>query len=284
MNKPTKAEKKAGMIRKEIAIDNGSMICTIDLTKTEIDEYQRNLVNSHLNIILKDYDDKARKLPTLSFRDGKLWRVDGNHTINARLKKGENITHCEVFFDLDIMAEADLFYLRNTGTRRMTPWVAWKSALIAGRIEQTNIQKVIDRLKMTTPLSNSKDADLKSCSILTDVYSKKHGSEKALVKFLTILKGTYRISPRNQRLQHEAKNVQFLRGLASFLIEHPEITAKDYIEAMANFTAGEIQSQALQIGLETETSRADKLQNKKAIEFMYFVSGKRVLSAKKKKA
>ena len=48
-----------------------------------------------------DYADNARRMPTISLRNGIMYRVDGNHTINVLLERGENITHCEVFFGMN---------------------------------------------------------------------------------------------------------------------------------------------------------------------------------------
>lgn len=77
--------------------------------------YQRNLDEKRVARMVKDYNPNLVNPPKVSFRNGKYWVFDGQHTI-AMLRKvrGENkAIECRVFHGMTWMDELELFIAQN---------------------------------------------------------------------------------------------------------------------------------------------------------------------------
>lgn len=89
------------------------MINTKDLC---IDTYQRELEDPRVKKILKNFNPYLPNIIKVSFRDGKYWVFDGQHTV-AALKAhngGKDLmAECKVFFGLTYNDESELFCLQN---------------------------------------------------------------------------------------------------------------------------------------------------------------------------
>lgn len=86
----------------------------IDSSKitTPVSLYQRTTNNKRVNEIASNFDERIANEPKVSFRDGKYFVFDGQHTLLARVKLNGN-KHlpvlCKVYFDLTAEDEAYLF-------------------------------------------------------------------------------------------------------------------------------------------------------------------------------
>lgn len=82
-----------------------------------VDElYQRNLNQTKISRILKDFNPCLINACKVSLRDGKLWVFDGQHTIAALKKKNggrDCIVDCKVFYGLTRLDECNLFIAQN---------------------------------------------------------------------------------------------------------------------------------------------------------------------------
>lgn len=83
-----------------------------------VDElYQRPINQQRVNRIVKNYDICLVNPVKVSFRDGKYWIFDGDHTVAAEKKKrgkGKDVVvDCKVFYGLSRLDEMELFTAQN---------------------------------------------------------------------------------------------------------------------------------------------------------------------------
>ena len=78
--------------------------------------YQRDLDNSKVSKIVRDWNPYLVNAVKVSWRDGKLWVFDGQHTIAAcKAKRGgrDCMVDCKVFYGLTRLDEMELFIAQN---------------------------------------------------------------------------------------------------------------------------------------------------------------------------
>ena len=79
--------------------------------------YQRKFTNARAQKIAKEFDERIANPPKVSFRDGKFYVFDGQHTIAARilLNRGAHLPIlCKVYFGMTQEEEA-LLFAQQTG-------------------------------------------------------------------------------------------------------------------------------------------------------------------------
>ena len=76
---------------------------------------QRELKAKKVRDIVKDFNPLLVNPIKVSFRDGKYWVIDGQHTLNALrvVNDGDCMVRCKVFYGLTEIDEADLFLSQN---------------------------------------------------------------------------------------------------------------------------------------------------------------------------
>lgn len=78
--------------------------------------YQRELNNTKVNKIVREWNPYLVNAVKVSYRDGKLWVFDGQHTIaSTKAKRGgrDCMVDCKVFYGLTRLDEMELFIAQN---------------------------------------------------------------------------------------------------------------------------------------------------------------------------
>ena len=78
--------------------------------------YQRDIRQAQINRALKNYDANLVNMPKVSYRDGKYWVFDGQHTITIeRMHNGGAPVDilCEVFYGMSWEDEAKYYTMQN---------------------------------------------------------------------------------------------------------------------------------------------------------------------------
>lgn len=91
----------------------------LDTSQIEVprEKYQRDFNDPRAKKIAKDFDERIANEPKVSFRDGKYYVFDGQHTIAARklLNEGKDLpVLCKVYFGMTAEEEA-LLFAKQTG-------------------------------------------------------------------------------------------------------------------------------------------------------------------------
>lgn len=98
------------------------------------EHYQREIKNERVKRIVKDFDERIANEPKVSYRDGKYFVFDGQHTIDARkvMNGGEDLpVLCKVYMGMDEKEEAMLFSKQTGESARLTPGIRVRAQVFA---------------------------------------------------------------------------------------------------------------------------------------------------------
>ena len=101
--------------------------------------YQRKLDKNKVRRIAAEFDERIANEPKLSYRDGKYYVFDGQHTIAARKSLNNELDVdiiCKVYFDMTPEEEAMLFAAQTGISSKPTPGVTLKAKSM-GRDNET---------------------------------------------------------------------------------------------------------------------------------------------------
>jgi hypothetical protein len=88
------------------------------------DEYQRKLNTERVARIVAGFDERIANEPKVSFRDGRYYVFDGQHTISARkhMNSDKDLPIlCKVYFGMTEAEEALLFAMQTGDSAALTP-------------------------------------------------------------------------------------------------------------------------------------------------------------------
>ena len=91
----------------------------IESTQLEIprNTYQRELNTDRVHKIVKQFDERVANEPKVSYRDGRYYVFDGQHTIAARVERNGGkplMILCKVYYGLTEKEEARLFAVSSS--------------------------------------------------------------------------------------------------------------------------------------------------------------------------
>lgn len=114
--------------------------------------YQRELVDTKVNRIVREFNPKAVGVIILSVREnGDLYVIDGAHRV-AALKKlglGNEDVNSIVYFGLSIAQEAELFVLLNENRSKPKRSAIHKASAKAGDTASSEIEDMLSKLGLT---------------------------------------------------------------------------------------------------------------------------------------
>jgi hypothetical protein len=179
--------------------------------------YQRPRLKQWVNALSASFDPLLAREPRLSFRNGKLYCMDGAHTIAAMMLKGLKTVNCMVYTNLTYQREAYNFFSWNTKFKEVKGWVNFFAREEYGDPIVGQIMDVVHSHKLTLPrdrgVAKPRHADMCNVSTLNDAY--KLGGLNLLSKVCKAL-SCWKV---NGHLAAAAKNVEIQRGLTKFLYE-----------------------------------------------------------------
>ena len=116
----------------------------VNSTLIDVDTYQRDLDEEELDDIVANFNEYVANEPKLSFRDGKYYAFDGQHTVNARVRRNGgmpcNIV-CKVFYDLTPEKEAELFALQTGRSKKVPSGIRLRAMVMAKEKEANDFVK-----------------------------------------------------------------------------------------------------------------------------------------------
>lgn len=128
------------------------------------DTYQRPLQSDEVKEIIAKFDIHLMNEPKVSFRDGKYYVFDGQHTIISLLEMNEG-NHfpilCKVYFGMTEQEEAKLFSMQTGAGRKLTPSDRIKAELYARDIATMNFRDAT----LKTGVSFEHSGESNSCNL-----------------------------------------------------------------------------------------------------------------------
>ena len=135
---------------------------------------QRDFDEKWANKILADFDPDKMQIPHVSFRDGKYWIMDGQHTIHCLKvflqKWNDQCVQCRVYKNLTETQEAEM-YLALNFRKSADTFTKFRLAVVAGRELETEINNIVSG----EGLKISKDevpGGIKAVGALTTIYKR----------------------------------------------------------------------------------------------------------------
>lgn len=158
------------------------------------DMYQRDLDPKRVSRIVKKFDPCLANAIKVSYRDGKYWIFDGNHTKHAMktvYAKGRDLAvECKVFYGLSRVDEMELFLAQNGESSPVRKAAKLKALFRFGDEDVVDMvrdtEKAGVRLDFTTAQAVNK---ITAYSTIQRVYMrfKAHNQRKEYIDMLTVL-------------------------------------------------------------------------------------------------
>lgn len=133
----------------------------IDSSKiiTPVSLYQRPTDIKRVREIAKNFDERIANEPKVSFRDGKYFVFDGQHTLLARVKRngGNHLpVLCKVYFDLSAEDEAALFATQTGISSKLKSGERLRAKAFSNDRLSLDFIEANERLGINVSLSNSR--------------------------------------------------------------------------------------------------------------------------------
>lgn len=150
---------------------------------------QRELNEARVNKMAADFDLERLGNPTVSFRDGHYWVIDGQHRVEGlrRMGWGDQQIQCWTYQDLSEADEAEAF-LKFNDTLTVDTLAKFRVGITAGRAAETEV----DRIVRAQQLSVSRDkieGGISAVGTLMRVYNRSGSA--VLGRTLRIIRDAY---------------------------------------------------------------------------------------------
>ena len=126
--------------------------------------YQRDLQTDEVKEIIAQFSPYLLNEPKVSFRNGKYYVFDGQHTIISLLEmnEGKNLQiRCKVYYGMTEQEEAKIFSMQTGAGRKLSPADKIRAELHAQDIETMNFRDAT----LKTGVSFENSGESKSCSL-----------------------------------------------------------------------------------------------------------------------
>lgn len=156
--------------------------------------YQRDLDPKRVNKIVKDFDENLVNAIKVSFRDGKYWVIDGNHTKTALIIRNGNkdlMVECKVFYGMTWLDEVNYFLAQN-GEYARSVKIADKlrAKMNSGDPDVSQMVKLAEKCGFTIDFTGRKgDNKIVALSTLMRVYASLTPEE--YMDYLVLLRKTW---------------------------------------------------------------------------------------------
>jgi hypothetical protein len=155
--------------------------------------YQRPIKQERLKRIISNFDEHKVNPIKVSYREGKYWVFDGQHTLSALklLNLGEDLmVRCEVHHGLTYEDEARLFSEQNDGVTKVDLGYKIKSLIEAGDKGALEIENAIESVGFIMSFNKSKgDNKIVALGKIQSIY--KDLGSTGLIRILNLIKETW---------------------------------------------------------------------------------------------
>ena len=192
--------------------------------------YNRKLSRARINEIKSDFHEDMVRDCIVSFRDGKYFVVDGQHTSQAIYELSgrdpEVMISCDIRDGLTYTQEADLYCRLNTGSKPLTLIQRIRGLIDAKDVVAIEFQETIESFGYSLGGNNNR---LHSIDFAWKIFNSKNGKEK-LSQILNVTSECWLGNPKGV-------NRKILGGLEVFFRVHAnECSIETLITNLAKIT------------------------------------------------
>lgn len=123
-------------------------------------EYKYQRQSEHLERLVNNFDIRELGMATLSYRDGKLYVVNGLHRAIASILHGRTYLNSMIFLDNSIEDEANSFVRQDDCTTKIQTTERYKANLCAKDPDTLTVDKLMEKYKLD-PLSSDSSSGRK---------------------------------------------------------------------------------------------------------------------------
>lgn len=172
--------------------------------------YQRDLSKAKVTRILKEFNPHLVNAPKVSFREGKFWVFDGQHTIAAtKAKYGHDIViDCKVFYGLTRLDEMELFIAQNGISSAVSVNEKYRALFNNGDKDVVGMVRACERVGIRVDFTRGPGKN-KVIALATLMRSYQSLTTKQFADMLTTLKNAWGGIP-------ESFSAELINGLTKF--------------------------------------------------------------------
>ena len=166
--------------------------------------YQRELFSPRAKEIASKFDERIANEPKVSYRDGKYYVFDGQHTIGARvLVSGDKDVpiKCKVYYGMDAEEEALLFAQQNGISAPLTAGARMRAKIYGKDSEATAFYMANLSVGLVLDFDHNRGLDRIGC-IKTAFDAYKRIGEERYKEAMTILKSVWDGEPDSFRVEN----------------------------------------------------------------------------------
>lgn len=173
--------------------------------------YQRDLNNGKVGKIVREWNPYLVNAVKVSYREGKLWVFDGQHTI-AAIKSKHNgrdcMVDCKVFYGLTRLDEMELFIAQNGASTAVQTIEKFRALFNNGDKEIVHMVRTCERIGFIVDFKRGQaNGRIVAVSALYKAY--KTLDEKDFIDMLSIIKDAWNGVP-------ESVSAEILGGMTRF--------------------------------------------------------------------
>lgn len=251
-----KANKSVGILEVLGKMCNGGYSCKVDLDKVITDTYQRERQDSHVNNIAVNFVPEACGPLEISFRNNKLYCLDGFQRLNA-LRQGDSPTleeattpHATVWDAIVHVGwskadEGRVFNLVNQKRKRLSGWTMFLADL-SSNLYKRRILAILTKYGLSYPKRGTDRhlADVTSTCAIQEAFFADECKGKVLEFICEILSTCWKV---DGVMLKGSRKLDILRGMIAYFSDNLPVTKRDrqvVIFAFERLTPQDVRSMA----------------------------------------
>ena len=199
--------------------------------------YQRGVQRKRVEMIATDFNEYVANEPKVSFRNGKYYVVDGQHTIEGRILRngGKDLPIlCKVYTGLTMEQEALFFAEQNGHSAPLTAGIKLRAKVVGGDAPSKAFLAATNRVGLTFNYDSLQLSDYRISCVGTALKLYNQMGEKIYCESLRLIVAAWEGKPDSFR-------ASVLRGVMHFVeLYHGEFSEERLIRALGSVHPMEI--------------------------------------------
>jgi len=210
---------------------------TIEIKRLVVEKYyQRKLSIAKVKKIVRQFNPHAVRVIRVSYRDGKLYVFDGQHTLMACSIVGLKYVRCEIHRGLTYEEEAELFAMQDENVIRVSQIDKHKALIQAKNEIHLEIEKIISKYGFSIGKHGGTRTNMiASVKTLEKVFKKV--SLQSFENTLYVLRNAWDGSTASL-------NNQIIKGISEFLENNPEADINVLIKKLQKISPQKLKAEA----------------------------------------
>ena len=209
----------------------------IPIENIEFAPYQRELKQSKVNKIAKEFIPEIVGVALISFRQGRFWCLDSQHRIKAMEKLGYTDVYCIILTGLSYEEECRYFNVLNTGRTQLTANQVFHCRVEEKDPDALELVNLFHKYRYDYNKNNGTKSDNTIGAVSKFVSMQKNYGNTMVDKVLRIMRNAW-------FGEKSSLSSAIITGLATFLNEKGEVDELCLVKALEQIVPDNLISQA----------------------------------------